>query len=114
MLARIWRGRVPTPKSAAYVDYVKQTGVSEYRGTPGNRAVFILTSDNADAGETEFLVLTLWDSLDSIRAFAGADVEAAKYYPEDAKFLLNFEPKVTHYAVRDAVLEQAAFAQHQR
>ncbi len=33
------------------------------------------------------------------RAFAGADVEKAKYYPEDAEFLLEYEPRVVHYEV---------------
>ena len=34
---------------------------------------------------------TFWESLDAIRAFAGEDVEKAKYYPEDTGFLLEFE-----------------------
>jgi hypothetical protein len=41
----------------------------------------------------------LWDSLDAIRAFAGPDVERAKYYPEDEAFLLELEPTVMHYEV---------------
>jgi heme-degrading monooxygenase HmoA len=105
MIARIWRGRTPQSKAADYVKYVEKTGIAEYRRTPGNRAALILTQENAAKTETEFLVLTLWDSLDSIRAFAGADVEAAKYYPEDAGFLLNFEPKVNHYELPVAVIE---------
>jgi hypothetical protein len=42
---------------------------------------------------------SFWDSKDSIRGFAGEDVERARYYPEDKDFLLEFEPSVTHYAV---------------
>lgn len=103
MLARIWRGVTPKAKAAEYVKYIEKTGVTEYRATPGNRAVLILTRDQNE--QTEFLVLTLWDSLESIRAFAGDDVEAAKYYPEDAQFLLHFEPHVTHHQVPVAVLE---------
>jgi hypothetical protein len=37
--------------------------------------------------------------MDSIRAFAGDDVERARYYPEDEAFLLELEPHVTHYDV---------------
>ena len=33
----------------------------------------------------------------AIAAFAGADLEVAKYYPEDEKYLLEFERTVTHY-----------------
>jgi heme-degrading monooxygenase HmoA len=48
---------------------------------------------------THFITLTFWESLDAIRAFAGDDVERAKYYPEDPEFLLEFEPCVVHYEV---------------
>jgi len=48
---------------------------------------------------THFITLTFWESLESIRAFAGDDVEKAKYYPEDADFLLEYEPRVVHYEV---------------
>lgn len=46
-----------------------------------------------------FPLLTLWDSLESIKAFAGADVERARYYPESEAYLLELEPTVTHYEV---------------
>jgi len=48
---------------------------------------------------THFLLISLWDSLDAIQRFAGADVDRAKYYPEGRKFLLELEPTVTHYEV---------------
>ncbi|MNG34745.1 hypothetical protein D3C84_1213140 [compost metagenome] len=48
---------------------------------------------------THFITLTMWKTMDAIRAFAGQDVEKAKYYPEDADFLLEFEPEVVHYVV---------------
>jgi hypothetical protein len=43
--------------------------------------------------------MSLWDSLEAIRAFAGDDVERARYYPEDASYLLELEPTVAHYEV---------------
>ena len=43
--------------------------------------------------------MTFWESLEAIRDFAGDDIEAAKYYPEDRDFLLEFEPTVVHYEV---------------
>ena len=41
--------------------------------------------------------MTYWDSRDAIAAFAGADIEVARYYPEDEAFLLEFEPTVQHF-----------------
>ena len=65
--------------------------------TPGNRGVYVLRRDDGDV--THFLLLTFWDSLDAIRAFAGADCERARYYAEDDEFLLEREPFVSHYDV---------------
>ena len=55
--------------------------------------------ERTDGEITHFITLTFWESLDAIRAFAGDDVEKAKYYPEDAGFLLEYESRVVHYEV---------------
>jgi heme-degrading monooxygenase HmoA len=49
------------------------------------------------------LTLSLWESAAAIRAFAGDDIEAAVLYPEDERYLIDGESKVTHYAVADQV-----------
>ena len=97
MIARLWRGVTPQTKSTAYVEYLRKAGVRECRATPGNRGVFVLRRE-AD-GKAEFLFLSLWESMESIRGFAGADLEKAVYYPEDAEYLLEMEPGVAHYDV---------------
>ncbi|MCH8872269.1 hypothetical protein IH824_05785 [candidate division KSB1 bacterium] len=43
------------------------------------------------------MTITEWDSYESIKKFAGADFEKARYYPEDEKYLLKFEENVAHY-----------------
>ena len=48
---------------------------------------------------THFITMTTWEKLEDIKAFAGEDLETAKYYPEDEGFLLEFEPTVVHYEV---------------
>jgi heme-degrading monooxygenase HmoA len=53
-----------------------------------------------DEGErTEFITLSLWESEDAIRAFAGDDIDAAVLYPEDARYLIGGESTVAHYEV---------------
>ena len=52
-----------------------------------------------EGDKAHFLLLTLWDSEDAIKRFAGSDMEKAKYYTEDEAFLLELEPKVMHYEV---------------
>lgn len=100
MIARTWHGRVPRAKAAEYEDYLRATGLPDYARTAGNRGVYLLRRDEGDV--THFTTLTFWESLDAVRAFAGADYERAKYYPQDDDYLLEREPFVTHSSVVDA------------
>ena len=96
-VARIWRGVVRRSDADAYADYVRATGFDEYGETPGNRGAWLLRRD--DGGRTEFVALSLWESVEAIRAFAGHDVEAAVYYPEDDRYLIERDANVAHYAI---------------
>src|SRR5215510_11508039 len=97
MITRMWHGRVPAAKAKEYRDFLNARAILDYQSVPGNLSVHILERTEGDI--THFITLTFWKDLDSIRAFAGEDVEAAKYYPEDNDFLLEFEPRVVHYEV---------------
>jgi heme-degrading monooxygenase HmoA len=81
MIARIWRGAVKQEDADAYADYMQDTGVAGYAKVPGNRGVWMLRRERD--GLCEFVMFTLWDSLDSVKAFAGEEYEAAVFYPED-------------------------------
>ena len=94
MIARMWHGVTPTAKADQYLEFLQRRALPDYRSTPGNLAAYILR--RADGEITHFTTLTYWSSLQAIEAFAGTDVELAKYYPEDAGFLLEFEPRVVH------------------
>ena len=97
MIARIWRGVTPAEKAEQYLAYLLETGLKDYRAVPGNQGVQVLHRTSED--KTEFLLLSLWESYEAIRAFAGNDLERAVYYPKDHEFLLELEPTVTHYKV---------------
>ena len=98
MIARIWRGWVSTNRASAYADYIMGTGIAEYRRTPGNLDAQMLLRDLGDR-RTEVLTLSWWESLESVRGFAGDDIEVAVFYPEDEDYLLDRELTVTHYEV---------------
>lgn len=102
MIVRMWHGRTLPGKADAYAAFLEQRAIPDYRSVEGNLAVYVLRRDEADA--SHFITLTHWASEDAIRAFAGDDVLQAKYYPEDADFLLEFEPRVVHYDVAASAL----------
>lgn len=97
MIARVWHGAVPRAKGDDYLAYLQATGEREIRGTPGNAGVHILRRDSVD--QTDFVFISYWKSIESIRAFAGDVIERARYYPKDEEYLLALEPSVLHYEV---------------
>ena len=97
MIARFWHGTTKASKGDAYLRFLEESGIKGYRETEGNRGVYVFRRTEGD--RTHFLLLSLWDSLDAVRAFAGPAIERAVYYPEDKDFLLEFEPNVLHYDV---------------
>lgn|SRR5574341_11980 len=97
MIARIWRGRTPADKADAYLAFLEESGLTDYRTTAGNQGVWVLRQ--IKEGQAEFLLISLWDSWEAIARFAGDNIEKAVYYPEDDDFLLEKEPYVAHYEV---------------
>jgi heme-degrading monooxygenase HmoA len=97
VIARTWRGWTSADDADRYADYVNETGMRGLGGTEGNRGVYMLRRIEGD--RAEFIVLSLWDSLDAIKAFAGDDIEKAVFYPQDDDFLVEREWTCLHYEV---------------
>jgi heme-degrading monooxygenase HmoA len=97
MIARTWRGATRAEDADAYLEYLEQTGLAEYRKTPGNRSVLGLRRVVDD--RAEFLLISLWESEEAIRGFAGQDIDRAVFYPEDERFLIERDNHVSHYQV---------------
>jgi heme-degrading monooxygenase HmoA len=97
MIARTWRGAVRAEDAEAYLQYLHATGFAGFRETPGNRGALGLR--RIVGGRAEFLLVSFWESEDAIRAFAGDDIERAVFYPEDERFLVERETRVSHFEV---------------
>jgi len=99
-IIRIWHGRTKIEHSEEYLVFLKEIAVKDYKSIPGNLSVEIWRRKEPvlQGGEDicHFWTVTKWNSYESIKKFAGEDFEKAKYYPEDKKYLLEFEEKVTH------------------
>jgi hypothetical protein len=99
MIMREWRGRVPRGKTAAYLEFLRTKAIRDYAATPGHRGTWFLVDEGPEV--SEFVLLTLWESREAIRAFAGDDISRARYYPEDPEFLLEMPERLRHYEVRN-------------
>jgi heme-degrading monooxygenase HmoA len=84
----------------AYVAYIGETGLRDYRRTPGNLGAWMLTRDVDDL--TQVITFTFWESIEAIKGFAGEDYETAVYYPEDDRYLVERVDTCEHYEVTTA------------
>jgi hypothetical protein len=100
MIARIWRGATSAEEAETYVAYLEETGLREYRETPGNAGAWVLWRIVGE--RAEFVTLSFWADMDAVRGFAGEDAERAVFYPEDDRFLVERERTTEHYEVVQA------------
>lgn len=100
MIARIWQGEVVSERADEYMRLMREVALPDYRSTPGNRGAYALRRDGA-GGTATVVMLTFWESRAAIAAFAGDDIDRAKYYDFDPDFLLEMTPTVTHYETFD-------------
>jgi heme-degrading monooxygenase HmoA len=98
VIARIWTGATRAVDADTYEQYMRQVALHGYADVPGNRAVLMLRGLRK-TDRTEFTMVTVWDSLESITAFAGPDPERAVFYPRDEQLLIERDLTVRHYAV---------------
>jgi len=98
MIARLWRGLAANAMAAdAYARHATDTVFPSLRSLAGHRGAYLLRRE-VDGG-AEFLAVTLWDSRQSIEAFAGNDIGKAVVEPEAQAVLSRFDDFATHYEV---------------
>ena len=111
MIGRVWRGWTSEANADAYLRLLEEEVVPDIRSrVEGFRGIFVL---RRDAGQSiEVLVLTLWDSLEAVKALVGDDAERA-YLPESARKLLDrYDERVVHHeVVLQAVADRAQFVE---
>jgi len=96
-IVRTWSGWIRSTDRASYSAYLEETGLSGYRQTPGNLGAF--TMFRAEGDRTEVTTVSFWTDRESIRAFAGDDIEVAVFYPEDDEYLLERDSFTRHYEI---------------
>jgi heme-degrading monooxygenase HmoA len=75
--------------------------VPELRQVPGFVGADL--SQRALGNKVEYLVLTKWHSMDSIRGFAGSDIGKAVVEPGAVAALVDFDDRVSHYEVVETI-----------
>ena len=102
MILRIWRAYADASSADHYPRHLLDRVRPELERLAGFRGLFLVTRHHGD--EVEYVVQTLWDSMDAIRTFAGPNPERAVVEPAAAALLLRFDTTVDHYEVLSAPL----------
>jgi heme-degrading monooxygenase HmoA len=97
MIIRLWEGRTQTHQADEYLDYLKATGVHDCCAIGGSLGVQILRRFVGE--QAEFVLLSMWNGMEAVRQFAGAEFDKARYYKDDTRYLVELEPQVRHYEV---------------
>jgi heme-degrading monooxygenase HmoA len=97
MIIRLWTAHATPEGAVRYEAHFASHVRSALRGLDGYRGASLLRRIHGD--EVELVVLTRWQSIDSVRAFAGTDIERAVVAPEAAAVLTRWDPRVRHHEV---------------
>jgi uncharacterized protein len=97
LILRMWRARATVEKSGDYIEHATERIFPALRAIEGHRGAYLL--QRAVDGAIEFVVLTLWDSMQAVRRFAGAKPEKAVVEPEARAVLTAFDESVTHFEI---------------
>jgi len=99
MIARHWRGVARREYADAYIEHLQSQTLPQLVQLPGFHDASILRRDVPEG--VEFLVVTVWKSLDAIRSFAGSDVESAVVTAKVQKMMIEYDRRARHYEVVD-------------
>lgn len=97
MIARTWRGRATTAKADDYQRHFTEAVVPALKALAGHHGAYLLRRD-VD-GEVEFVAVTLWESIEHIKAFSGDDPEAAHIEPEGRAALSAYDELALNYEI---------------
>lgn len=99
MIARIWHGYAIPEKADAYESITKNETFANIRkrNIPGFQAIQLYRRDQPT--EVEFITIMLFDSLESVRSYAGEDYERAVVPSKAQVYLSHFDQVTQHYEV---------------
>jgi heme-degrading monooxygenase HmoA len=97
MISRQWRGLARAAQAPAYVEHLQTETFPAIQGLTGFISASILQRSLPEG--IEFLIITQWESLEAIQAFAGANVEAAVVPQKVRDMMIEYDQTVRHYEV---------------
>ena len=99
MISRNWRGLVRSEEPDNYIRHLQQATFPQLARIDGFVSASILRRETAQG--VEFLIVTIWESMDAIRQFAGEPVNVAVVPPVAQAMMIEYDREVAHYEIAD-------------
>ena len=96
-IMRLWHGKVAIEKAGEYEKFMISRAAPDYSSVDGLLKLYFQRRNKKETAH--FLLVTIWDSMASVKKFAGQNPKKAKYYSEDDFFLLEKEETSALYEV---------------
>ncbi len=96
-IMRLWHGEVAIEKADEYEKFMIERAAPDYGSIEGLVKLYFQRKN--EKTKAHFLLVTIWDSIESVKKFAGDNPEIAKYYSEDDDYLLEKEEHVSMYEI---------------
>jgi heme-degrading monooxygenase HmoA len=97
MIVRFWSARTTQVGFPDYIQHFNENVLPSLRAVEGFLEARVLSQ--SDGVVVQFIVETLWTSLEAIDRFAGPDREAAVIAEEALHLLTSYDHRVRHYVV---------------
>lgn len=97
MIVRAWQATATAEGADAYREHFTRTVLPQLQRIDGYQGAYLLRRDHDT--HIQLQVLTLWDSLEAISSFAGANPENAVVDPAAHAALVSYDSTVTHHTV---------------
>ena len=89
-IARIWRGRVTAAKADDYARYNYEVGIKPLE----EKALGVQSLREDRDGESEFITVSYWESIEAMTRFTGSDPRRIHHLPRDPEFLIELPQSV--------------------
>jgi hypothetical protein len=98
MISRHWKGTAKPEEADAYVNHLVTETFPQLSSIDGFIRASILTRPVSQG--VEFLIITIWESMESVQDFAGVTVEVAVVPAEVQAMMIAYDREVSHYAIK--------------
>jgi heme-degrading monooxygenase HmoA len=97
VIVRAFHATATAAGADVYRDHFTHTVLPSLQAIDGYHGAYLLRRDRDD--HVELQVLTLWESLEAVRRFAGTNLDHAVVEPDAEAVLTSYHPTVIHHHV---------------